>query len=65
MDLKEWFENPKTTITYDYNKPELSRGLMGAEQPAPVPPPQKLYDLGSYKTPFSWLFRQVRGIITG
>lgn len=65
MNLQEWFNHPKTTITYDYNSPELSRGLMGAEQPAPVPPPQRLYDLASYRTPFKWLWRQARAAITG
>jgi len=65
MNIQGWFQHPVSTLTYDYNKPELTRGLMGCGQPEPVPPPQKLYDLGAYRTPFSWLWRRPRNVLQG
>lgn len=64
MDIRKWFQAPSSTITYDYNPPELSRGLMGAEQPAFVPPPQTLYDLAAYRTPFAVVWRKPRNVLT-
>lgn len=67
--LHEFFSHPTSTLTYDYNKPELSKGLLGDELPHgymaqdAVPPPQKLYDLASYWTPFRLLWRRPRNVL--
>lgn len=65
MDLQQWFQNPKTTLTYEYNKSEISRDLMGTDFVQSVPPPQTLYDLAAFKTPFAVLFRKARTTLTG
>lgn len=65
MNLKQWFENPSPPIVETFNPPEISRHLMGAETPEPIPPPQRLYDLASYPTPFAVLFKRARNILQG
>jgi hypothetical protein len=71
LNLKNWFHSPASTITYDYNKPELTPGLMGDHlahgymaQDA-TPPPQLLFNLASYWTPFCKVWRQPRNVISG
>ena len=67
INLKEWFQKPASTIVEldAYNPPELTRGLMGQEQPVFIPPPQILYDLGSYRTPFKAVWRRPRNRLQG
>lgn len=70
MNIRKWFQQPSPTITYDYNAPELTRGLMGGDMPhwqaqTAVPPPQRLYDLNDYPTPFHAVFRRPANILIG
>lgn len=65
LTLKKWFTKPTPPITDNFNPPELSRGLMGCEQPMPIPPPQILYDLGSYRTPYAVVWRRPRNVLQG
>lgn len=65
MNLRDFFKRPDPPITYAYNPPELSRHLMGAEQPVFIPPPQKLYDLASYRTPFAIVWNRPRNVLQG
>lgn len=65
ITLDDWFKRPVSTITYDYNAPELSKGLMGEPDVEFIPPPQTLYDLGDYFTPFRQLFARPRNKIMG
>lgn len=62
--LQQWMQAPASTITYDYNRPALSRDIFSTEAPEITPPPQKLYDLGSYWTPFRALFNRSRNVLT-
>lgn len=64
-DLDDFFARPKSTITYDYNKPELTRGLMGHDIVEAIPPPATMIDLGAYWTPFAVLFNRGKNILTG
>lgn len=73
-DLKTLFQHPSPPVIprSDY-APQIRPAdigqdilhLMPAAGQNAVPPPQTLYDLGSYKTPFRWLWRRGRNIIVG
>lgn len=63
--LKDWFSNPESTLTYDYNKPQLTRGLMGQDAVHTIAPPATLVDLAAYPTPFCVLFNRPKNQLTG
>ena len=65
QNLKQWFTQPRSTLTYEYNPPALSPNLMGETPPEPTPQPQPMYNLGSYWTPFRVLFNRPKNTLTG
>jgi len=73
--LDDWFSNPSPPVISrdQYVPSQMTPGILGADishimpgagQNA-VPEPQKLYDLGSYWTPFRFLFRRPRNVLSG
>jgi len=74
MTLKTFFQQPDPpVIPRDAYVPPLMTNHEGQDitslQPGAgqnaVPTPQTLYDLASYRTPFSWLWRRPRNLIKG
>lgn len=66
--LKDYFQNPDPPIEpYGrYNPPQVSPGIICNEfTPTPIPPPQRLFNLASYRTPFSFLWRRPRNVMEG
>lgn len=65
LSLREFFSRPSSTLTTDYNPPELSRGLMGCDPIRPIPPPANLIDIADYPTPFKVLFNRPANRLLG
>ncbi|MEB2519822.1 hypothetical protein SOP85_31075 [Pseudomonas sp. YuFO20] len=63
--LRDLFQRPDPPIRFNYLDPQVSPDIMGLRQPEPIPPPQALYHLGAYFTPFRALFRRPRNTISG
>lgn len=63
--LREMFEHPDPPIRFNYLDPQVTPGLLGAAEPDPIPPPQRLFNLGDYFTPFRALFNRPRNTISG
>jgi hypothetical protein len=69
MDLKDWFKNPSPPITHNYNAPQYMTSVDSGNLPHGFFPqdavtvPDKVYDLGSYQTPFGWLFKRPRNVL--
>lgn len=71
--LKDWFGKAHPPIAETFVDPAISPDLLGLMpqdgngQPASVgtPPPQRLYNLGAYWTPFRALWKRPRNVLQG
>lgn len=67
MNIKQWFQAPSSTLSDvgSYNPPGITPGLMGGDCEAPIPPPQTLYDLAQFRTPYAAVWNRPANVLQG
>lgn len=69
--ISDWFKHPDPPITHVFNTAMPGHGVPMPDGEARgwfaqdmTPAPQRLYDLGSYSTPYNVVWRRPRNVLT-